>query len=85
MKNNQMLKLYIIGICVLFIAILANVLAGIFGLMSWYDAVVSLQKNGIAAMKQWKVIDYVWLFLLYPMILGAAGFLGMKLYEMIIK
>ncbi len=80
-----MIKLYIIGICVLFIAILANVLAGMLGWMSWYDAITSLQKNGMAALKQWKLMDVIWLFLLYPLSLGAAGFIGIRLYELIAK
>lgn len=80
-----MLKVYIIGMTVLLIAILANALAGILGVMSWYDAIVSLQKNGAASLKQWKLMDYAWLFIVYPLILGAGGLIGMKLYELLVK
>ncbi len=80
-----MLKIYFIGIIVLFVAILANVLAGVLGVMSWYDAITSLQKNGWSSLKKWSWKDYLWLFLLYPMILGAAGYYGLKLYEVVIK
>jgi hypothetical protein len=80
-----MLKFYIAGIIVLLIAILANVLAGILGLMSWYDAAVSLQKNGINGLKEWRWMDYLWLFILYPLILGSAAVAGIRVYETLLK
>ena len=80
-----MLKIYIIGIAVLLIAILANILASVLGVLSWYDAILSLQKNGMGGLKQWRVLDYVWLFILYPTILGAGAFLGNRLFELLVK
>lgn len=80
-----MLKVYCIGMIVLLIAILANVLASVSGVMSWYDAITDLQKNGWASLKEWSWKDYLWLILLYPLILGAAGYYGLKLYEVLIK
>jgi hypothetical protein len=80
-----MLKIYCTGIIVLLVAILANVLAGVLGVMSWYDAITGLQKNGWASLKEWHWKDYLWLLLLYPLILGAAGYYGLKLYEVLIK
>jgi hypothetical protein len=80
-----MLKLYITGILILFIAVIANVIAGMLHVMSWYDAIVSLQQNGWNAFKQWRWMDYLWLFVLYPVILGAAGYYGLKLYEILVK
>lgn len=80
-----MLKLYIIGILILFIAVIANVIAGLLHVMSWYDAIVSLQQNGWNAFKQWRWMDYLWLFVLYPVILGAAAVAGNRLYELLAK
>jgi hypothetical protein len=80
-----MLKIYIIGIAVLLIAILANILTSVLGVISWYDAILSLQKNGINGLKQWRVIDYAWLFVLYPCILGAGAVLGNRLFELLVK
>ncbi len=84
-KQIDMLRIYCIGIIVLLIAILANVLASVIGVMSWYDAVTGLQKNGWASLKDWSWTDYVWLFVLYPVILGAAAYYGLKLYDLIVK
>lgn len=80
-----MLKIYIIGVCVLLIAILANILASILGLMSWYDAVVSFQKNGWSSLKQLKISDVAWLFLLYPFLLGLGYTAGNWLYQLMSK
>ncbi|MBX9782409.1 MAG: hypothetical protein K2X48_03850 [Chitinophagaceae bacterium] len=80
-----MLKIYIIGIAILLIAIVANVLAGILGLMSWYDAVTSLQKQGWAALKEWRLMDYIWLFAVYPFILGLGYVAGNWLYQLFSK
>jgi hypothetical protein len=80
-----MLKIYIIGIVILIIAILANILASVLGLMSWYDAIASLQKNGWSSLKQWKLFDYLWLLLLYPFLLGVGYLVGNRLYEWMVK
>lgn len=78
-----MLKIYITGVAILIVAILANILAGLLGLMSWYDALITLQKNGVNALKQWRWMDYAWLFLLYPFILGLGYMAGNWLYRFI--
>jgi hypothetical protein len=80
-----MVKIYMIGVAVLLIAIAANVLASVLGLMSWYDAITSLQKNGWNSFKQWKLFDYLWLFLFYPFILGLGYAVGNRLYEWMVK
>jgi hypothetical protein len=80
-----MFKIYIIGAAVLLIAIAANILASVFGFMSWYDAISSIQKNGWSSFKQWKMFDYLWLLLLYPFLLGIGYVVGNKLYEWIVK
>tara|TARA_E500000331_G_scaffold353018_1_gene402850 strand:- start:1678 stop:1839 length:162 start_codon:yes stop_codon:yes gene_type:complete len=41
-----MLRLYIIGVCVLFIAIIANVIIGKIGLSTWYDFGPQFFKRG---------------------------------------
>jgi hypothetical protein len=80
-----MFKIYIIGAAVLLIAIAANILASVLGVMSWYDAIASLQKNGLNGFKQWKLFDYLWLLLLYPFLLGLGYLVGNRLYEWIVK
>jgi hypothetical protein len=78
-----MLKLYLIGLCILVGAIAANVLASTFGLISWYDFVMLFRKNGNAAFKEIRLLDWVWLLLAYPLILGLSARFGYWIYELI--
>jgi hypothetical protein len=76
-----MLKLYILGICILIIAIIANVIIVKIGLKSWYDFIEFLNASGTGAFGKLSVWDYLWLLAGYPLVLGFGSFLGLKLYE----
>ena len=76
-----MVKLYFIGICILVIAILANAIIGKLGIMSWYDFLNALGNQGTSTFKELKIIDFVWLFVAYPLVLGSGYYLGDKLYS----
>ncbi|WP_426431033.1 DUF7672 family protein [Winogradskyella sp. HB-48] len=78
-----MLRLYIIGIAILVIAILANGIIIKLNLKSWYDFIELISKNGFSAFKALTMIDLLWLFLGYPMILGFGYWLGDKLYKLL--
>jgi hypothetical protein len=73
-----MFRLYIIGIFILLIAIIANGLVSKLNIKTWYDFFEILLKSD----KLWstiKPIDFLWLFVIYPLILG----LGYKVGEII--
>ncbi|MCB0398191.1 MAG: hypothetical protein KDD26_00945 [Winogradskyella sp.] len=78
-----MLRLYVIGIAILIIAILANGIIIKLGLKSWYDFIELLSKNGISAFTSLAFIDLIWLFIGYPLILGLGYWLGDKVYSFI--
>ncbi len=78
-----MLKLYIIGICILIIAILANAIIVKIGLKSWYDFIQLLSESGKQAFTKLTVMDFFWLLIGYPFVLGLGYYLGLKLYEII--
>lgn len=78
-----MLRLYIIGIAILIIAILANGIIIKLGLKSWYDFIELLSKNGISAFTSLAFIDFIWLFIGYPLILGLGYWVGDKVYSFI--
>ncbi|MBT8253120.1 MAG: hypothetical protein HKN00_07375 [Flavobacteriaceae bacterium] len=75
-----MLRLYIIGLSILLIAIIANFLANKLGLKTWYDFMEILFNTTSTGIKSVGVVDYLWLFLFYPLILGLGYLLGLKLY-----
>ncbi|PIE49020.1 MAG: hypothetical protein CSA39_04830 [Flavobacteriales bacterium] len=76
-----MFKLYIIGIVILIVAIVANSIIGKLGLLSWYDFIARISNKGIVALSTVRLTDYLWLFFGYPLILGLGYVLGEKLYN----
>lgn len=80
-----MVRLYIIGLFILIIAILANGLAIKIGIKSWYEFIELWAQEGSMAFKKIEFFDFVWLFVLYPLILGAGYWLGDKIYYIIFR
>ena len=79
-----MIRLYLIGLCILIIAIIANGLAIKLGLKSWYDFIELLSKQGWSAFKIISGLDYLWLFIGYPLVLSFGYVVGDKLYQLLV-
>lgn len=79
-----MLKIYIIGVCILFIAIVANAAIVKMGIKSWYDFIAMLNEFGSNTLGKLSIIDYAWLFIGYPLVLGLGYWCGLKLYQLIL-
>lgn len=62
------IKIFLAGVIVLIGAILLNWLASVLSLPSWYDFLSSKTKLNFYSI--------TWLFLLYPLGLGALAYLG---------
>ena len=73
------LKCFVAGWVVLVVAMLANALAAAFNLLSWYDMVKRMQQHGATAISDAGVVNLLWLFLFYPLLLGIAAWLGIYL------
>ena len=83
-KFSFMLKLYIIGLSILFIAIIANTLAGYLNLNTWYGfANEIIQSNFIIAIKKQNIEDLIWLFIIYPIVLSSGYLIGSKIHVLI--
>ncbi len=76
-----MIKVYIIGLSILFIAILSNTLASYINLNTWYSfAQEIIQKESIfKAIQNQKIEDLIWLFFASPTILGCGYLIGEKI------
>lgn len=72
----ELIKLYVMGFVILISAILANFLATQLGLKTWYDF---LNQWGNESAINFK--DGLWLFVLYPLILGGSVLLGNILWK----
>lgn len=78
-----MIKLYLIGISILIVAIIANTIVIKIELKSWYDFIELLANYGITAFKKINVFDFLWLLFGYPLILSLGYVIGNKLYSII--
>ncbi|WP_179343986.1 DUF7672 family protein [Winogradskyella ursingii] len=78
-----MLKIYIIGLAILIIAIIANGIVVKLGLKSWYDFIELLSAHGSSAFTKINIIDYLWLFIGYPLVLGLGYLMGNKVFQLI--
>ena len=72
----ELIKLYITGLVILVIAILANFLATQLGLKTWYDFLNQWGNGDALSLK-----DGLWLFVLYPLILGCSLLIGNMLWK----
>ena len=70
-----MIKYYFIGLIILTVAIFANVIVAKLGLKTWYDFLNSMGNSSL------KLMDYFWLFAIYPVILGLTAKLGIIIWE----
>ena len=77
-----MIRLYIIVVLILIIAILSNFIVSKLGVATWYDFLNNIAKN---EPNNYSIIDYLWLFILYPLVLGSGFFLGDLMYNLFNK
>ncbi|WP_299128946.1 hypothetical protein [uncultured Winogradskyella sp.] len=75
-----MLRIYIIGLTILIIAIVANAIIVKLGVNSWYDFINLLTNEGADAFKLISLVNYLWLFIGYPLVLGCGYLIGDKLH-----
>ena len=75
-----MTRLYVIGILILLGAILANIIASKLNLKSWYDLFLGVIENS-SYWSQIRIIDCIWLILIYPLSLGFSAYIGNKIYQ----
>ena len=80
-----MIRLYIIGFSILIGAIVLNVIIQKLGIMGWYEFLGKLQEQGKAVFSTMRAIDYLWLFLGYPFLLGMSYLLGEKIYGLFVR
>ena len=63
-------KIFLLGLIILAGAIVINVLASVVGVQTWYDL---LTRQPI------KWYSYIFLFVVYPLLLGVLGYYGHQL------
>lgn len=75
------LKIYLAGLAILFGAAIINFLAKHFRLLTWYDFLNSLARTGLKnAWGELNALSIIFLFLLYPLLLGLIWYGLRKLF-----
>lgn len=77
-----MLRIYIIGIAILIVAVLANAIIVQIGWKSWYNFIQMLSSSGTSAVRELSIIDVLWLFFGYPFVLGFGYWVGDSIYKL---
>lgn len=77
-----MLKTYLTGLIILIFAILLNVISGKAGITGWYDFLTGLISNGKKIFQELSVMDYIWLIILYPLLLGVSVLIADRLFRL---
>jgi len=71
------LKIFLAGVLILITAVFVNMIAMYFGVSTWYSLLREAGDQGfLTALRNRGVIDLIFLFLIYPSVLGAAGYFG---------
>ncbi len=82
----MIIRFLIIGYCILFIAILANLIANFLNLCTWYKLFHEIiNTNLIDAISSQNILSIIWLFILYPIILSSGYVLGEKISHFLIQ
>jgi hypothetical protein len=76
-----MIKLFFIGWVILLGAIVLNGTVSKWGIVGWYDFINLLIQKGSQALGTLRIVDYVWLFFAYPMLLGVSYKAGEWLFS----
>ena len=76
-----MFRIYLIGVCILLVAIFANILASRMGISTWYTFGSDFIDRGLIAIKDISIFSFLWLFILYPITLGFGYLLGDIIYN----
>lgn len=75
----KLVHFLIFGYFILLGAILMNFLAKFFGLLTWYDLLTKINSQGVfPSLKEASIASLVFLFLIYPLILGSIAWLVQK-------
>jgi hypothetical protein len=81
-----LLKILLAGLAVLVVAILLNILANLLGISTWYDFLQAVSQEGfIGAVRRLKAMEYIFLLLLYPFMLGLAAYAVFYLAGLVLR
>ena len=83
---KRILTVFAVGASVLVAAVIANIIAAWIGVIAWYEFVEVIGEQGfLNAFGEAGLSSIVFLFLIYPLILGTAGYYSSSYFKKLIK
>ena len=77
--------IFIAGFLILIGAILINFLAKTIGLITWYDLLINFTNSGLKEISKVSFLSFIFLFVIYPYLLGLIGYLSIAFLKKIMK
>jgi arginine exporter protein ArgO len=75
-----LVKIFLVGLVILVGAIVINALAAALGLSTWYTFLSGITQHGLLpSLRQARLVDLLFLFILYPVGLGSLAALAERL------
>ena len=76
---NTIIIILILGWVVLLAAICLNIVAKMIRLTTWYDFLLLIKDHKVKALKRISLVSYLFLFIIYPAILGLVAYYLVKI------
>ncbi|MBD3309997.1 hypothetical protein GF351_02150 [Candidatus Woesearchaeota archaeon] len=80
MNIHPVLQIFMVGAAILAGAIILNLLAGLIGVATWYTFAADMQYSGFFHALRKQGLNLLWLFVIYPLLLGLIGYYTAKVF-----
>ena len=78
--HMNIIEIFAIGFGILIGAIVINILANMLGITTWYTFAKNISKQGIKAITETGILSLIFLFIIYPFLLGLIGYSIARLF-----
>lgn len=75
-QMKEIVTIFILGLIILFGAIIINLLASFLGITTWYTLLNAVSEKGIIEFFKQGFVSSIYLYFIYPLILGLLGYYG---------
>ncbi|MBW3021127.1 hypothetical protein KY334_07570 [Candidatus Woesearchaeota archaeon] len=77
---NLIWQVFVIGFIILIGAIALNIIANFLNISTWYTFIINIGQLGLLESIKKEGFNLIWLFIIYPFMLGLIGYYSSKLF-----
>ncbi|MBW3020732.1 hypothetical protein KY334_05525 [Candidatus Woesearchaeota archaeon] len=81
MIENQFIQIFIVGLAILIGAVIINVIANYLNITTWYSFLLNMKDAGFLNSIKSEGFNLIWLFVIYPLLLGLIGYYTTNLFS----